>query len=464
VNLHKFALPGGDTVYSGKLEDETLNRSALSIEATRPLSVGSYAALDRVRGGYAVESVKEVENNSPKQLVVVVDGSETLKANAKDISNMLRTVSKTIPTSAIIVNSDQEDSTQPLPSEKAAHELDTMKFEGGHDNLPALLAAAELAGDREKGAVLWIHGPQPGFNEEMYITSKFISKPDFYDLALNDDSTNTAEFLRNHREIGPLVPVTRNGKLANDLKRFLGDWKTGGKHYSVQLNHLYEKPTCPIIEGKESEDLVTLCAANACKELLASHKKSLAAQTATRYHIVTPVTAAVVLERASDYERFGMKQVTPQSARSTQSNDSLSGFGGSEATLAAGASLVDDTTPSLMAPRHYRAGQAVAPMLQGATFGTVGPQGADATYVSGLNTAGTVRVNNLANLEAALNILANGIEILGLLFGSAFCVRAVSSKKAKFAYLGASMMLAGLMTPGLINWLCASARDSNLFN
>ena len=272
------------------------------------------------------------------------------------------------------------------------------------------------------------------------------------------------------------MPVTRNGKLANDLKRFLGDWKTGGKHYSVQLNHLYEKPTCPIIEGKESEDLVTLCAANACKELLAGHKKSLAAQTATNYHIVTPVTAAVVLERASDYERFGMKQVTPQSARSTQSNDSLSGFGGSEATLADGASLVDDTTPSLMAPRHYRAGQAVVPMLQGATFGTtgpqlqgaingtVGPQGADVTYVSGLNTSGSVRVNNLANLEAALNILANGIEILGVSFGIAFCLRAASSKKAKFAYLGAAMMLAGWMTPGLINWLVASARDSNLFN
>ena len=170
VNLHKFALPGGDTVYSGKLEDETLNRSALSIEATPPLSVGSYAALDRVRGGYAVESVKEVENNSPKQLVVVVDGSETLKANAKDISNMLRTVSKTIPTSAIIVNSDQEDSTQPLPAEKAAHELDTMKFEGGHDNLPALLAAAELAGDRERE-------PYFGYMDHNLVSTKKCTSP-----------------------------------------------------------------------------------------------------------------------------------------------------------------------------------------------------------------------------------------------------------------------------------------------
>src|SRR5438105_658517 len=41
-----------------------------------------------------------------------------------------------------------------------------------------------------------------------------------------------------------------------------------------------------------------------------------------------------------------------------------------------------------------------APMLQGATFGTIAPQAGDATVVVGLNTSGNVRVNNLANLEA----------------------------------------------------------------
>src|SRR5262249_4564287 len=58
-----------------------------------------------------------------------------------------------------------------------------------------------------------------------------------------------------------------------------------------------------------------------------------------------------------------------------------------------------------------------APTLQAATNGTIGPQGSDATYITGVNTAGTVRVNNLANLEALLNIIANGMEILGIAWG-----------------------------------------------
>lgn len=58
-----------------------------------------------------------------------------------------------------------------------------------------------------------------------------------------------------------------------------------------------------------------------------------------------------------------------------------------------------------------------SPQLQGATHGTIAAQGSEATAVQGVNTAGTVRVNNLANLEALLNIIANGMEILGIAWG-----------------------------------------------
>jgi hypothetical protein len=115
-------------------------------------------------------------------------------------------------------------------------------------------------------------------------------------------------------------------------------------------------------------------------------------------------------------------------------------------------------------------GNAVAPNLQGATNGTIGPQGADATFVTGLNTAGTVRVNNLANLEALLNIIANGMEILGIAWGGptmimGFMHMAAGTQDAmKRVLFGAAGVTGGLATPGCINWLVASARDANLFN
>ena len=115
-------------------------------------------------------------------------------------------------------------------------------------------------------------------------------------------------------------------------------------------------------------------------------------------------------------------------------------------------------------------GQATAPALQGATNGTIAPQGNDATVVQGVNTAGTVRVNNLANLEALLNIIANGMEILGIAWGGptmimGFMHMAAGSHDAmKKVMFGAAGVTGGLATPGCINWLVASARDAALFN
>jgi len=117
-----------------------------------------------------------------------------------------------------------------------------------------------------------------------------------------------------------------------------------------------------------------------------------------------------------------------------------------------------------------QAGNANAPSLQGATNGTIGPQGTDATFVTGVNTAGTVRVNNLANLEALLNIIANGMEILGIAWGGptmimGFMHMAAGTQDAmKRVLFGAAGVTGGLATPGCINWLVASARDANLFS
>lgn len=118
--------------------------------------------------------------------------------------------------------------------------------------------------------------------------------------------------------------------------------------------------------------------------------------------------------------------------------------------------------------QNYSGGQ--APTLQGATNGTVGPQGQDATVISGVNTAGTVRVNNLANLEALLNIIANGMEILGIAWGGptmimGFMHMAAGTQDAmKRVLWGGAGVTGGLATPGCINWLVASARDANLFS
>ncbi len=101
---------------------------------------------------------------------------------------------------------------------------------------------------------------------------------------------------------------------------------------------------------------------------------------------------------------------------------------------------------------------------------TVSPADSDATVIQGINTAGTVKVNNLACLEGQINMWANGLEILGIWLGLYLIIRALTKPKSTkrqqiFAYVKASVpIILGLINPSVLNWLTAAARDAQLFS
>lgn len=97
-------------------------------------------------------------------------------------------------------------------------------------------------------------------------------------------------------------------------------------------------------------------------------------------------------------------------------------------------------------------------------------EGQDATAIMGVNTASTVRVNNLANLEAVLNILANGLEIWGLfIHAPSLLLGAIVAFVRHHYFLGVFLLISvpasvtlGLASPALINWIAVSSRDAGM--
>lgn len=102
--------------------------------------------------------------------------------------------------------------------------------------------------------------------------------------------------------------------------------------------------------------------------------------------------------------------------------------------------------------------------------GPIGEQGQNFTDISGVNTAGTVRVNMLANLEALLNIIANFGELIQIGIGAFILCKAIRrsiiSKRIQKsqALIGITLIASGLATPAGINYFVASCRDANLFS
>jgi hypothetical protein len=269
-------------------------------------------------------------------------------------------------------------------------------------------------------------------------------------MALDNSVTDANEFFKNHREIGPFKSVPRNGSVGHDLQRFVSRWTPEGVEFVVRNDARYGSiKGIPTGTHSQALELASLTAGEECQRKIDVADYQGATQIATQHRLVTPVSSALVIDRAVGGIASGVVAGTP--------------------TVAPSASpLPEIAASSAPAPAME------APSLQGATNGTLG---SDATYVTGVNTAGTVRVNNLANLEALLNIVANGSELLGLLGGLALAgvasvnvplaQKLVGTKmlgKKSIIAIGVAMIVGGLCIPGSINWLVASARDANLFS
>jgi hypothetical protein len=448
MKLKKQDAADGGKLIVGNLKQDDLNGSNLNVIVSRQPSVGPFYIEDSnaPTHGFIKETIKQVGTSAPEHLVVVVDNSEAMRAHVPKLLEALKKMPSNVKTSVVIPTDGQQ--MEPVELDKGIELIKNANFVGGKDNLQAVIKAAEAAGEARRGAVLWVHGPQPSFNQEMYIMAPYIQRPGFYELALDDRWTDPSEFFKNHREIGPFVPVPRAGGVMDDLQTFLSKWKTGGTEFVVELTRTTDKPNCKLVSAQAGDELIRLWTRDETYRLLRAEMVATAADWATAARIVTPVTGAAVLQRSL--------KVTPHN----------------EATQVA---WLQGAANGSVAPDQYQQHmqEESAERLQSATNGTIGPQGTDATVIYGVNTAGTVRVNNLANLEALLNIMGNLGALLGIVLGGTLLVSAFLQMKMEFPVrmsnnariVVGTCILAGAFTlPGCINWLIASARDANLFS
>lgn len=84
--------------------------------------------------------------------------------------------------------------------------------------------------------------------------------------------------------------------------------------------------------------------------------------------------------------------------------------------------------------------------------------------IQGLCTAGTVRVNNLANVEAALNVVVDVFACICFLSGASLLFKLKKAENKRNALLEiAGLVIAGMAAPEFANFAVGMARDYNLF-
>ena len=261
----------------------------------------------------------------------------------------------------------------------------------------------------------------------------------------------------------------------------------------LRLSNQTDKPKCKIFKDVAvSSRLSNIWAHQEIEKLVAKGAVNEACEIANTFRIVSSVSGATVLETEADYGNSGLDRNMNRNMNfavdGLMQTNSLNGA----ATAQSSAPMLQGATNGTIGPQGADASQAPmlqavanrsigpqgadasqAPVLSGATGGGIGPQGADATIITGINSSGTVRVNNLANLEFLINIFANFMQFFGVAFAVFIGAEAVRNdgvrKPFKLSKSGAITLalvfgLAAMFAPQEFQWLMNYCRDCNLFS
>lgn len=266
-----------------------------------------------------VQTLAKGESHTPKNIVLVIDGSCKLKESRAEIAAALEQLPADCRYSVVLA-ADEPTQLAELQQVRSAAVKDSRiaimrsRFEGGIDNRPALLKACDLAMSNDDTAIVWLHGPQP-LKSDSYaeqILQRCERLPGSIRIYAVPVADGRNSILADLERVGVVSAVPRMGALSEDLKRLFDGWR--GSPEAVKRERVLLAPVMPGLRA--SKNLARLWAyeqAMAICRTADSRKLDAAAQLAAAYQLVTPVSGAVVLETAQQYKEAGLKPVDPAS-------------------------------------------------------------------------------------------------------------------------------------------------------
>jgi hypothetical protein len=236
-------------------------------------------------------------------VVVVVDGSVAARKDAPAIARALTQAAPGTVVSVLLAGDDVLRFNDPAGRGGSwGAQLERAPFVGGQDNVPALEAAWDEA--EAKGAVvLWIHGPQPvALSPVDALRQRWERRPEGPRLLLFALAPGANRVVEALDGIDAVSAPAREGAVETDLARLLASWAGPTAEVAVARTRA---GTAPPVDAaaRTSDHLVRLWARDEVLRLAAAPDTlAQAAALATGYRLVTPVSGAVVLETAAQYE------------------------------------------------------------------------------------------------------------------------------------------------------------------
>ena len=283
----------------GSLTDEALAAPSRAVRIDRIADSGIAWTADPHAPGFAVRQRVEARHIVPvRKIVAVVDGSAGMELFQDEIAAAL--AAAPVATDLIVAS---DEVLKP-----ALARFRELRFQGGMDNVPALVEAAKRAEQDGDTAVVWIHGAQRVlFGSPETLRQQWQRRPGASRVYAVQAGLGSSKVLAELEDAGGIQSVARTATLREDLARLFARIGSLSSEEVAVRERVASKDNVPVEWGpRTSSHLARLWAFD---EVQRTPDAALAA----KYQLVTAVSGAVVLESQRQYGEAGLNPANPGS-------------------------------------------------------------------------------------------------------------------------------------------------------
>ncbi len=444
---------------SSKLSNNDLKEFQATLHLDKPMVKIATRASHSAQKAFITETLSASKAQAISRVLVLVDNSRTIESNKETLKKVLQTLPNNIKVGLIGASADATEIEQELVEmtgkDRAVTRLAQLYCAGGPDNRSSVETALNIAGKNNDLSIFWIHGQQLdgliGARHKETLPDTFNPSTQLVEWNV-DNSVN--ELMDN--ALVPAYPIlVERSFLPADLetqKSFWNNLVNPDTVYKLVFDKIAEHTDLPVsYDNAQVTRVSSLWAQQEALALLSHGQIAESEALGTAYRVVTPVTGATVLANDQDYKHYGLDRNFGKVVDTSVKSDTTTGARFVPATIA-------DYNPSNWSNPSNSSFSSGPVWLQGATNGTIGPQGIDSIVISGVNTSGTVRINNAANLEVLANFLVGVISVTAI-GGAIYQILTAMLKSEKGEYTAAriytavALALLAVVLPTMINQL-----------
>lgn len=255
-----------------------------------------------------IENISKKTYPRPRALSVVIDGSNGMSPHFASALKELAALPEDMFVRFVYVRDGMLGDGIDSPANdqtaraNALKQIGNIACAGGQINQPAVNSAVSRMLTAEGGAVLWLHAAQPipgKLDKDVEEQLRKLARPLLYDFAV---AAGPNEVLSGLYSCPALVRVDRGGNVQSDLHRLFDQWKQSTPETALGGIVYSRGGAAPDDIKATDSDIGKLVAYDEILKLQMNHPGHTckyarqAVNIATKYHLVTPFSSAIITE------------------------------------------------------------------------------------------------------------------------------------------------------------------------